>query len=83
MSWKFVPSDNFELSQLLEWQKWFIQDLQAAQSWYNKVQYMPDSFPGKNDTLRIAEDDLKISRENLDKCNEAIRIAKVKPENID
>jgi len=81
MSWKFIESDNFELSQLIEWEKWFRQDLRASQSWYNKIQYMPDSFPGKEDTLKIAEDDLKISRGNLEKCIKAIKIAKTKPEN--
>lgn len=78
MSWEFVPSDNFDVPHLLEWQKWYRQDLQAAQDWYDKVANMPTSFPGRNWTLNIATDDLKISRDNMDKINEALRIAKEK-----
>ncbi len=78
MAWKFVPSDNFELSQLIEWKKWYKQDLQTSQDWYNKVQHMPDSLPGKKNMLKIATDDQKVSRENLEKCIEAIKIAKDK-----
>lgn len=76
MAWKFNPNDHFDLSQLISWQDWYKQDLQAAQDWYDKVANMPTNFPGREWTLKIAKDDLKISRDNMDKINEAIRIAK-------
>lgn len=76
MSWKFAPSDNFGLKQLYEWRNWFQKDLRAANSWYKKVQTMPESFPGRNWTLKIAADDLKISTDNLNKCKEAIKLAR-------
>ena len=76
MVWSFNETDNFNLSGLLELEKWFGVDLQASQSWLNKVRGMPDVLPGKKDTVKLAEDDLKISRGNLEKCKEAIKMEK-------
>lgn len=78
MAWKFEANDNFGLKQLYEWRNWFQKDLRAASTWYKKVQNMPKSFPGRDWTLKIAADDLKISTDNLNKCKEAIKIAKKK-----
>jgi len=74
MAWEYLPSDNYDLEQLKGLKTWFEKDLRASNDWRNKLNSYPDSLPGKDDIIKKADDDLKISRENLEKCIEAIRI---------
>jgi len=78
MAWKFVPSDNFDLEYLEGLHKWFMKDLRAANDWRNTLNSYPDKLAGKKDMIKLADEDLKISRDNLEKVIEAIRIARVK-----
>jgi len=81
MSWKFVPGDDFDLEYLEGLHLWFMKDLRACNDWRNLLNGYPDALKGKKDMIKLADADLKVSRDNLEKCIEAIRIAKTKPEN--
>ncbi len=72
MVWKYVPGDKFDLDTLVGYKEWFEKDLQASQDWYDKIQEMPDSLPGKVDTLKIAQKDITISEMNVVTINNAI-----------
>ena len=78
MSWKFVPSDDFDLDQLNKWKQFLEKDLKAAKDWLREVQNfirrmrLPDD---KGWAVKLATDDVKISKDNLAKVNEAIKIA--------
>ena len=76
MSWKFNPGDNYDLKQLESWKDWFETDLKAAEDWITQVSKMPNALPGKQSTLKIAREYLKVSERNLIKCKAAIELAK-------
>lgn len=76
MAWKFVPGDDFDLKYLEGLHLWFMKDLRASNDWRNLLNTSPGTLEGRNDMIKKADDDLKISRENLEKCIEAIRITK-------
>lgn len=78
MAWKFVPTDDFDLVYLEGLRKWFMQDLRACNDWRNLLNSYPYALGKKKDTIKLADEDLKVSRENLEKCIEAIRITKAK-----
>lgn len=78
MSWKFVPNDDFDLAQLRTWQEFFENDLKSAKAYLREVQNFDRrmKLPDNNGWAeKIALEDVKISKENLGKVNEAIRIA--------
>lgn len=78
MSWKYVPGDDFDLEYLEGLHTWFMQDLRACNNWRNLLNSYPDVLPGKKDMIKIADADIKVSRGNLEKCIEAIRVLKTK-----
>src|SRR3989338_3006654 len=79
MAWKFVPSDKFSLAQLLYWEQFFIQDLQYAEDYLAYVKkhsrLMRKTKTGQS-YLSIAEKDVQISKDNLAKVKQAIKIAR-------
>jgi len=78
MVWKFVPSDHFDLKYLEGLHLWFMKDLRASNDWRNLLNSSPGTLEGRKDMIKKADADLKISRENLEKVIEAIRITKTK-----
>jgi len=83
MSWKFVPSDDFDVAQLKIWQEFFENDLKSAKAYLREVQNFARRMKLPDDNgwaEKIATEDIKISKENLGKVNEAIRIAEGKAE---
>jgi len=80
MAWKFVPSDDFDLIYLEALRIWFMKDLRASNNWRNDLNSYPYALGKKKDTIKLADEDIKVSRENLEKCLEAIRIVKAKEE---
>lgn len=80
MSWKFVVSDDFDLAELKEMKRFFEQDLEAAKEYAGQVRKFLRTFKSKNSDwiLKQAMDDIKVSRGNLAKVNEAIKIAEGK-----
>ena len=77
MSWKFVPNDNFSLDQLLEWQKFFFDDLQRAYQDYSKARiFQRYNLPNwRSEEIRrgLAVEE---STDNYLKIQEAIKLAK-------
>lgn len=81
MSWKFIVNDDFDLAQLKHWKQFFEEDLKSAKEYLRQVQKWQKIFVLPSDwALGIAKEDVKISRENLAKVNEAIKIAEGKAE---
>ena len=78
MSWKHIPGDNFDLIYLEGLRKWFMKDLRASNDWRNTLNSYPYALGKKKDIIKLADADLKVSRENLENCIEAIRITKTK-----
>lgn len=75
MAWEFVRGDDFDLEYLEGLKLWFMKDLRASNDWRNVLNSYPDKLAGKKDMIKIADDDLKLSRENLEAVIEAIRIS--------
>lgn len=79
MSWKFVPSDVFDLEQLYEFQKFYQDDLTRAEGSLNQLQAMESAIMrGKNGAkiMTNAHNHVKQSKWNFQKVAEAIEIAK-------
>lgn len=81
MSWKFVPNDDFDLDQLNNWKQFFEKDLKSAKEYLREVQVMGRRLrlPNIEWMENAAKADIRVSKENLGKINEAIRIAEGKP----
>ena len=78
MAWKYIPNDDFDSKYLEGLHTWFMQDLRACNDWRNLLNSYPDKLKGRYDTIKLADSDLKVSRDNLEKCIEAIKIARKK-----
>lgn len=79
MSWNFVPNDDFDLEQLYKMRDFFEQDLEQAREYLRKVQNFTRRMKLKTDwAVKMAQSDVKVSKENLAKVNQAIIIAEGK-----
>lgn len=76
MAWELVPGDKVDLEYLKELRVWFMKDLRLCNNWRNALNSYPDKLPGKKDMIKLADEDIIVSRDNLEKCIEAIRITK-------
>ena len=81
MAWKFVASDDFPLSLLLEYEKFYEDDLRRARESLEQLQAMENKIlKGKNGAkiMTNAHNHVKQSAWNVAKVKEAILIAKAK-----
>jgi len=79
MVWRLEPSDKIPLVTLLEIEKFFIFDLKEAENYLANVEKWSRHrvpFRGKYDPLKIARDDVEVSKKNLIVVREAIERAK-------
>jgi len=81
MSWKFVVNDDFDLATLKHWKQFFEEDLKSAKEYLRQVQKWERLYKLPNKWAEdIAKEDIKISRGNLAKVNEAIKLAEGRAE---
>ena len=75
MVWRLDSSDRMPLDQLLGIENFFKNDLKSAEEYLANVKrWLKHVKPGKGfDPLKIAEDDIKISKQNLAIVREAIK----------
>ena len=78
MVWRLDPTDRIPLTQLYEIENFFKFDLKEAENYLANVKrWLRHVKPGRGfDPLKIAEDDVKVSKKNLEIVGEAIKRAK-------
>ena len=75
MVWRLDPTDRIPLDQLYGIENFFQNDLKSAEDYLANVKrWLRHVKPGKGfDPLKIAEDDIKVSKQNLAIVREAIK----------
>lgn len=74
--WNFVPTDDFSLKQLQDWEKFFKKDLKAAIDYLKTVTKIVKRLKRGSWMIKAAKKDVTISKNNLRKITTAIKIAK-------